>query len=213
VLAACGSLHVPRHRAAPVATARVATGHTARYCEPNGAWDGWNCGRQPGPVPPQPVPVRPAATSAQQLPAIYADVPPVDTAARAAPAPADPSAYDPGGEPAWRRLAYRAAAATPMQQLPAEFYAVQIAAMSSFAALEAFRHAHGLDGVLGARIESGGHIYYALLLGVYRNLADARAAAAARPASLAHYTPWFRKLDSLKAAVARADALAGAAAR
>jgi septal ring-binding cell division protein DamX len=175
------------------------------------AWDGWNCDRRPAPVPAQPAP--PPAPAPQQLPAIYADVPPVDAPATPAPETGvqPRSAGAPAGEPAWRRLAYRAASATPMAQLPSEFYAVQIVAMSSFEALEAFRHAHGLDGVLAARIEADGRIYYALLLGVYRNLADARAAAAARPTSLVRYTPWFRKLDSLKAAVARADALAGAA--
>ena len=210
-LAACTGLHGTKRAASPVPASSTAIAHDTRYCEPNVAWDGWSCDRQPAPVPPQPQP-RPPAPVPQQLPAIYANVPPVDTAGTTvaedgtAAAPAD-------GEPAWRRLAYPAASATPLQQLPADFYAVQIVAMSSFEALETFRHAHGLDRVLAARIGSGGRIYYALLLGVYRNLADARVAAAARPASLAHCQPWLRKLDSLQAAVVRGDALAGAAGR
>jgi septal ring-binding cell division protein DamX len=169
--------------------------------------------QQPVPPAPAPAPEPAAAPAPQQLPAIYATVPPVE----AAESPAGESAADTRDNavnaPDWQQLAYRPAHVIPLKDLPSGFYTVQIVAMSSMEALESFRHAHGLDGVLGARIESGGRIFYALLLGVYETLADARAAAAARPASLQSYQPWIRKLDTLKAAVARADALANAAVR
>jgi septal ring-binding cell division protein DamX len=96
-----------------------------------------------------------------------------------------------------------------LSELPAHFYAVQIVAMSSMAALESFTKEHRLSGALTARVESSGKFYYVLLLGTYDTLAHAKVAAASRPGSLMNIEPWIRKLGALQAAVARAGVMTG----
>ncbi len=117
----------------------------------------------------------------------------------------NPQAAEP---PDWQRVAYRPATASALGELPAHFYAVQIVAMSSMEALESFQHEHQLGGILAARVEADGAVYYVLLLGIYETLADAKAAAASRPESLMAVNPWIRKLGPLQAAVRRADMVA-----
>lgn len=224
--AACGIL---RHTPATSPEASGAHASDTRddwFCLANAGWDGWNCGRDPQlaqwPLPPRPArpavagtaPATEAATAAAGVipaQAATARVPAPAAATAAHPGPVTPAAAAPPAtpEPDWRHLAYHPATVLPLEELPAEFYAVQVVALSSMAALEDFRTAHRLSGVLGAQVESGGRVYYVLLLGVYETLADARAAAESRPESLQATTPWIRKLGTLQAAVMRAELLAG----
>lgn len=169
-------------------------------------------------------PVSPLTVTGTQAAAVGADPVPHTDAAGSPPAPvtsglapagATPAAQRAeapgaaGAEPDWRHLAYQPATVTPLNELPGRFYAVQVVALSSEQALEEFRVMHRLSGVIGARVESGGRVYHALLLGIYENLADARAAAASRPASLQDTQPWIRTVATLQAAVVRAGRLAG----
>lgn len=222
--AACGFLRPSQHAVDPVAVRHGGEW----YCLANDTWDGWNCGRDPQlaqyPLPPRPAPElartgtgapdTAAAIPAPQDVAVKPD-PAVAEAATPVPTPASPASATPVAaappevtEPDWRHLAYHPATVLPLEELPTDFYAVQMVALSTMAALEDFRTAHRLSGVLGAQVEAGGKVYYALLLGVYESMADARAAAASRPESLRDMQPWIRKVSTLQAAVARAEVLA-----
>lgn len=234
-VAACGHTGSKRSDTPVTADSSIAPGHGDWFCQANAAWDDWDCSQDsrlainplptPLPKPPQPPPVpavmeQGSAVAATAPDPLQVDTDPVTTNVAAVGMWTTAAASPPGAtpfsghsqqaaeEPDWRHLAYRPAAVTPLNKLPAQFYTVQIVALSSMEALESFRIAHRLSGVLGARVEAGGEIYYTLLLGVYENLTDAKAAAASRPASLQHMEPWIRKLGPLQDAVVRADVLA-----
>ncbi len=115
----------------------------------------------------------------------------------------------PAKQPEWQRLAYRPAVPVALNVLPANFYAVQIVALSSRESLDVFTKEHRLSGVSAVRVESNGAFYYVLLLGIYETLADAKAAAASRPESLMNIEPWIRVMESLQDAAVRAEKLAG----
>ncbi|MFW6093189.1 MAG: SPOR domain-containing protein [Pseudomonadota bacterium] len=118
--------------------------------------------------------------------------------------------------PEYVRLAYQGGEeggeAVSIAELPGEFYAVQLLAMSSREALESYVAQRQLDHVSAARVERDGRLYYTLLLGVYETEELARRAAAERPAALAGTTPWIRSVSSLQSAMTRGDALARSAA-
>ena len=109
--------------------------------------------------------------------------------------------------PAYARLAYQPEEPTALMDLPADFYAVQLMAMSKAETLEAYVQAMGLPGLSAARVERDGEPFYVLLLGVYRSRADAETAIEELPAPLEEFNPWVRRLGSLQAAMLRAEAL------
>jgi septal ring-binding cell division protein DamX len=233
-ITACG-IRGAEHSADPInPTSSNDHKHDYWICEANETGDGWDCvqgprlAKRPGPTrhpeQPQPKPDSMATMSSPdasdlpmtpdpgQVPTDLTNDDLADDGVRTE-APASQSIPAPilkpkslSSEPHdWQQFGYRQATSITLSELPAHFYTVQIVAMSSMEALQAFAKEHLLSDALAARTEANGKFYYVLLLGIYETLADAKAAAAVRPESLANIDPWFRKLGSLQAAVQRAD--------
>lgn len=112
--------------------------------------------------------------------------------------------------PTYARLAYQPPEPVALTELPSEFYAVQVLAMSTPQQIEAFVRRHGIEGVSAARVEREGEIYYVLLLGIYETLDIAREAVADLPAPFTDTSVWIRPLGSLQSAMLRAERLAAA---
>ena len=131
-------------------------------------------------------------------------------AAPARPAPPSQSATPPAAElPLYRRLAYRPSETVPLDDLPPGFFAVQLVAVQTKAALEQYAERERLRNMSAARVERDGELFYVLLLGVYETRARAERAAANLPAEFQQFSPWVRSVASLQEAIARANALAG----
>jgi len=170
----------------------------------------------PGPLPPSGAGV-PAEPPDRGRP-----IPPRDAPARDEPEPgrdpplpdppAPPPAVDSGTDdavPEHARLAYQPPEPVALTELPDDFYAVQLIAMSSKEALEAFVQRERLESVSAARVERDGELFYVLLLGIYESEAIAQRAVATLPMALQDTGPWIRRLGSLQAAMRRADAATG----
>ncbi len=190
----------PRPPATPVRN----VGNGDWFCQMSPSGSGWECVQdpdlaedpRPARLPAAPPPGDGSAPPPQPAPPEEPEEP------EAPPAPAEPgpqSASHPPNPP--RSLA----------NLPEDFYTVQLMAMSSAEALEAYVNEHGLQGMSAARVERDGRLYYVLLLGIYETAEQARDAAAELPPSLAGTSPWVRTVGSLQAAVVRGDVLAGTA--
>jgi septal ring-binding cell division protein DamX len=109
--------------------------------------------------------------------------------------------------PKYVRLAYKPEKAVSLIDLPAEFWAVQLIALSSKEALEAFATANDIRGMSAARIGAGGELFYILLLGVYETRDLATEASTDLPPPLDN--PWIRSLGSLQKGMLEADRIAG----
>ncbi|MGK0221322.1 MAG: septal ring-binding cell division protein DamX [Limisphaerales bacterium] len=105
------------------------------------------------------------------------------------------------------RLAYKPEKAVSLIDLPAEFWAVQLIALSSKEALEAFATANDIRGMSAARIGAGGELFYILLLGVYESRDLATEASTDLPPPFDN--PWIRSLGSLQKGMLEADRIAG----
>ena len=91
--------------------------------------------------------------------------------------------------------------------LPSDYWAVQLIALSTQSELKAFMAELDLDELTGAMIEVNGRTYYVALLGVYETRAIAERAARNRPAALKGLEPYIRTMASLQSAMSRANAL------
>lgn len=172
-------------------------------CEP-AADRGWACTQAAAPGDREAVaPVAPDAATA----------PPAPSATKAGPPPA-PSVVQrtAGAEAEQTKPASPAAAAPAMPDrlagVPATHYAVQLIALKSAAALRAFMAEAQLADMTVVRVENGGVLHHALLAGVYASRTEADRAVAALAPALQALEPWARTVASLRAAMARADALA-----
>lgn len=96
-----------------------------------------------------------------------------------------------------------------MMDIPPEFWAVQLIALSSKEALEAYARQHNVKGMPAARIAVDGKLFYILLLGIYETRALAAEASTELPAPFSN--PWIRSVRSLQRAMAQADELSGGA--
>ena len=105
-------------------------------------------------------------------------------------------------------LSYQPAQPVAIIDLPDEFWAVQLVAVSSKEALEKYAEQNQLAGMSAARISDGTSFYYVLLLGIYETQEKAQKAVASLTAPLAQHDPWIRSLASLQAAMVRANKLA-----
>lgn len=114
-------------------------------------------------------------------------------------------------EPKHVRLAYRPERPTPLLDVPGTFWTVQLVAVSTKEALEAYARAHQLRGMSAARIAHKGELYYALLLGVYESREIATEATTDLPAPLDDLGVWVRSLGSLQEAILEGNSLAGSA--
>ncbi|MFK7915641.1 MAG: SPOR domain-containing protein [Pseudomonadales bacterium] len=192
------------------------------FCQPASVTGEWECDNDPARVA-NPVPDRKPQNEAPDLmppplpdqvlaPGSSAQQPAVaGTAAPTAPAAAAPLVIAPASAPTsaeipeYQRLAYQPDGPTSLLELPPNYYAVQLTAISTAADLERFFQDNGLTGLTAAQIERDGELLYVLLLGIYENFALAERAATDLPAPLDQFEPWIRRLGTLQAAMQRAE--------
>ena len=179
-----------------------------------------SCRTPPQPVAPEAEIVRADASGEAARQVVVEELQPTDQSVRTPPRPeqvrsaAAPTPRPAPPEealPAYRRLAYRPAEPTPITELPATFYTVQLMAVSTKESLETFVRERQLRSLSAARIESGGALYYVLLLGVYPNAEAAEQAAADLPPGLEEASRWVRSLGSIQEGIERANRLTGSA--
>ncbi|NKB97306.1 MAG: hypothetical protein GKR90_02240 [Pseudomonadales bacterium] len=108
-----------------------------------------------------------------------------------------------GTVPRHIRLAYRPDKAVNLVDLPPEFWAVQLVALSSKEALEVYAKERGVRGMSAAEIAVNGNIFYVLLLGIYESKAIAQDAITDLKAPF--QKPWLRTVGSLQAAMRAAE--------
>jgi septal ring-binding cell division protein DamX len=168
-------------------------------CVDAGDGGGWSCAKGP----PLTREERRAATASTNVTATTSTDPPLAAAGATsiastpvAPAPPESMAASPESPAA-------AIAATPLERLPPDFYAVQLAAVTRRDEVEALAERLDLERPLTARIERDGALFWVLLLGIYPDRAEAERAATAIPSSAA-LSPWVRSVGSLQQAMARA---------
>tara|TARA_B100001105_G_scaffold136941_1_gene109780 strand:- start:373 stop:816 length:444 start_codon:yes stop_codon:yes gene_type:complete len=113
------------------------------------------------------------------------------------------------GPPLYRRLALKPGHAVNLIDLPPEYFAVQLFAVSNKEALEKFVRDKNIPGLSATRIAYGDQLFFVLLLGIYSDESTARLAAANMPTALNDLTPWVRRLGSLQDAMRLGDDLAG----
>ena len=111
--------------------------------------------------------------------------------------------------PLYRRLAYQPDRDLRLLELPAEFYVVQLVAMSTQEEAEQFAAARGLQGTATARIERNGRLYFVLLAGIYDDDEAAERAAISIEDALDGTQAWVRPLRTLQDAIRRAERLTG----
>ena len=116
------------------------------------------------------------------------------------------------GEPGYAKLAYRPDRPTPILDLPSEFFAAQLFAVSTRQQVEDFVQRENLYNMTAAQVEHQGKLYYVLLLGVYETVETAEQAISAMPATVKTLDPWVRPIAGLQAAMRRAEALNAASA-
>lgn len=114
-------------------------------------------------------------------------------------------------EPAYADYAYRPNEPVRIIDLPENFYAAQLLAVSTKKQIEDFVVTHNLYNMSAARIEKNGQVLYVLLLGVYESKENAQQAVAAMPAKVQSMRPWVRPIEGLQNAMIRADRLAATA--
>ncbi len=107
------------------------------------------------------------------------------------------------------QLAYVPERNTSLLELPARYWTVQVLALSSKEALEAYARRHQLQGMTAARIAQDGKLFYILLLGVYETRERAARAIENVPPPFDNLSLWLRPLGSLQAAMAAANSLSG----
>ena len=111
--------------------------------------------------------------------------------------------------PAYRQLAYQPTAPTRLLDLPNHYFALQLAAFDSRAALDRFVRDNRLAGVVAVRAAREGKLEHVLLAGIYENRAIAERARDSLPKQLNSMRPWVRRLQSVQSAMRLADDLAG----
>lgn len=108
--------------------------------------------------------------------------------------------------PEYIRLAYQPTAPVSILELPANFYAVQLTALSTAEKIEAFIDEHKLQHLTAAKVAIGDKVRYVLILGIYDSREKAEVAAAdTLPTPLAEFTPWIRRLGNLQEAMRTAN--------
>ena len=82
-------------------------------------------------------------------------------------------------------------------------FTVQLIALESMRAVDQFAAEIGLAGLQRVRIESGGQVFHALLLGTYTDRAAADRAVAGLPENVQSMKPWIREVGPLQEAIRR----------
>ena len=194
------------------------------FCEMHANGEEWECVRDenlarhpkpsrlpkpeptPAPIAPQPLPPTPEPPPVPPTP--IAPVPTVNESAASIPEPVSVPVDE--RIPKHIRLAYKPETPTNIVELPPDFYAVQLIAMDTREALEAFVNDNRLRGMSAARVEKDEQVFFVLLLGIYTSAAIAKEASEEIPPPLDELPPWIRSLGSLQRAMIRADEISGA---
>ncbi|MBT7333846.1 MAG: hypothetical protein HN856_05660 [Gammaproteobacteria bacterium] len=183
---------------------------TPWFCQPGDNPDAWNCVQsetlaknpKPAPLPPS----ASAATNDQISPPA-----PAIAAAPARPRPTPPQSPASGQnspvapsaapEPPYISLSFRPGKAVPLLDIPPDYFAVQLIAVSDRETLEAYALENGLIGLSATRVRSGKAIFYVLILGVYETKDKAELAVASLSGSMRSLNPWIRTVASLQEAI------------
>lgn len=103
-------------------------------------------------------------------------------------------------------LAYEPETETRIQDLPDDFYVVQLAAFASKEkAIEYVSDQTNLRELRGVRVLANEKAYFNILLGIYENKARAERAVKSVEGELGDKTPWIRSMSSIKTAMKAAD--------
>lgn len=109
-------------------------------------------------------------------------------------------------EPSYLWLSYRPETPTRIEDLPDNFFAVQLAAFSDMKKANKYAaDATWLVDPRGVRIVSGGKEYYVILLGIYETRTRAERAANSIAEHVGSDKPWIRSMTSLKPAIRAAN--------
>jgi len=111
----------------------------------------------------------------------------------------------PADAPQHVQLSYQPDQPVAILDLPKDFYAVQLVAVSSKEALEDYAQEKKLAGMSAARIWDGDQVFYILMLGIYETRENAQRAVDSLSGPLAQLNPWIRSVASLQAAMLQAD--------
>ncbi len=109
--------------------------------------------------------------------------------------------------PDYVALAYRPTEPVSILELPQDFFAVQLTALNSPEAVEAFVSENHLQGMSAAQVAAGDDLRYVLILGIYESEERARAALQGLPGPLAQFDPWLRRVGNLQEAMIAAQRL------
>ena len=109
--------------------------------------------------------------------------------------------------PLHEQLSYRPNQDRNLEDLPSNYYTIQLLALSNKSALNKFAARTKINGLSAAEVEKDGSFFYVLLLGVYEDKTTAEKVAQNLPRSLRDVTPWVRQLGSLQDAMRRAKLL------
>lgn len=177
----------------------------------NAAGDGWECVQDP---------LLARAPRPERLP--QPSAPPDQRTDSAGEAPSEPPLPDdplpPAGPmpppddtalPEHARLTVGMSDPPALAEVPGHYYAVQLIAMPSAAALQNFADGQNLTDTTSVMVEREGQLFHVLLLGIYEDAATARRAVASLPPDLRDAEPWIRRISSLQSASMRANAVAG----
>ena len=197
------------------------------FCQVGASNDDWDCvkgsnRREPTRLP-EPRTSGSRSTSATEAAAALATpVPPAGqpgpsaTATSPPPAPVTTADEEPPPTngaavalPTHVELSYRPDQPVAILDLPENFFAVQLVAVSSKEALEKYARERKLSGMSAARIYADERMYYILLLGIYETRDKADAAIASLTGPLAELDPWIRSVGSLQRAMLEADRVSG----
>ena len=103
-------------------------------------------------------------------------------------------------------LAYEPEADTHIQDLPDNFYVVQLAAFATKEkAIEYVSSQKNLRELRGVRVLANDKAYFNILLGIYENKRRAERAVKSVENELDDKTPWIRSMSSIKTAMKAAD--------
>ena len=203
------------------------------FCSPSENPDAWECQRE------EPETIRRPPSRTQQDTAIPENIvgPDVDGFSTPSPTLESPDALDGGideggpilppadhltdnpnstesdlttAEPSYAKLAYQPERPTPILEIPGEFYAAQLFAVSTPEQVEEFVERENLYNMSAAQVEHKGELYYVLLLGIYETQQRAQEAVSAMPQSVQTLKPWIRPVQGLQAAMRRAQAVTDA---
>ena len=103
-------------------------------------------------------------------------------------------------------LAYEPETETRIQDLPDDFYVVQLAAFATKEkAIEYVSEQTNLRELRGVRVLANEKAYFNILLGIYENKRRAERAVKSVEGELGDKTPWIRSMSSIKTAMKAAD--------